>query len=298
MKRYLVSSLCFLFSLNVVIAQQCIDTVSNSLTLLSKKPESGNDCSFSVQFCVRKTSAEADHILYSVNYSYGTLYRTIYIPNVPVGTIICQTFDFIANCDSKAQFHAHGKTVSHVLCGAVQDMVVLPIRLLSFTAEQDKIGTVHLKWLTASESNVSHFVIQQSKDGKFFNDIAKLKATGDSKILKSYSHEVKTSGIGTGNSTIYFRLKSVDRDETFNYSQIIYIGKKEKNKIEIYPNPSSHVLNLGFDFLEGDQLSMTTIHGQKVPLHWLDEKTLDIQELQNGIYFLIYQNDVIKFLKN
>lgn len=117
-------------------------------------------------------------------------------------------------------------------------ITILPVKLVSFNAvlNNDKAD---LKWTTASEENVSHFVIEKSFDGKEFHDAGIVFAYGSTSEQKNYdfSDNVNTSQAGV----IYYRLRSVDIDGKSQYSQvrIIRIGKQSANNISIltYPNP-------------------------------------------------------------
>ncbi|MBL7821469.1 MAG: T9SS type A sorting domain-containing protein [Saprospiraceae bacterium] len=297
MKSYLLLTLlCFIgVSAN---SQKCIDTVANGLTLISKTYVSGNDCNFKIKFCIRKVSEQAHHIVYTIKYSYGTLTRTIYVSNVAVGSVICEVFEFTGNCSSTAYCAAHGKTVNHTLCGAVDEQIILPIKLVSFSAENTANGLVALKWQTATESNVSHFSLQQSADSKLFNEIAKVKAVGESKSLQSYSYLYKSNPTGSSNKSQYYRLKTVDRDGSESFSPIVSIKDKTRKKLEVYPNPASHYLRLNVQLFEGNPVKLYNINGKEIQFQYLDEQTINLSELANGIYYLQYQDELVRFLKN
>jgi len=297
MKSFLLLTLiCFLgISAN---AQKCIDTVTNGLTLISKTFVSGNDCNFKIKFCVRKVSEQAHHIAYTIKYSYGTLSRTIFISNVSVGSVICEVFEFTADCSSTAYCAAHGKTVNHTLCGAVDEQIILPIKLISFSAENTANGLVDLKWQTATESNVSHFIIQQSADSKQFNEIGKVKAVGESKSLQSYTYQYKSNPTGNSNKSHYIRLKTVDRDGSESFSPIVSIKDKTKKKLEVYPNPAARYLHVNVQSFDGNTVKLYDIHGKFIQIKYLDAQTIDLNELSNGIYYLQYQDELIRFLKN
>ncbi len=104
----------------------------------------------------------------------------------------------------------------------------LPVQLFSFTVSKKQKGN-DLQWITASEKNSDYFEIEISKDGRYFDSIAMLPAAGESKTMKKYNflHEFTEQGIW------YYRLKTVDRDNTFEYSKVIAI-KRDFEEIEIW----------------------------------------------------------------
>jgi len=297
MKRSLLLTLICFICISAH-SQKCIDTVANGLTLISKTFVSGSDCNFKIKFCIRKVSEQAHHIVYTIKYSYGTLTRTIYVSNVSVGSVICEVFEFTADCSSTAYCAAHGKTVNHTLCGAVDEQIILPIKLISFSAENSSIGLVDLKWQTATESNVSHFIIQQSADSKKFIEVAKVKAAGESNSLQTYSYQLKTNPTGSFSTSQYFRLKTVDRDGSESFSPIVSLKDKTRKKLEVYPNPASNSIHLNVQALEGNPMKLYNIHGQSFQIKLLDGQTLDLSELPNGIYYLQVQDELVRFLKN
>jgi Secretion system C-terminal sorting domain len=297
MKRQFLSLFIAIATISFSYSQACIDTVENALTLLSKSSANGPDCLFSVKFCLRKTTSEADHIDYAIYHTNGEMTKTVDVSGISVGSVICEVFTFIADCNSTASFLAVGKETNNSICGVVVDLIVLPIRLLSFSSELSNAGIVSLQWQTASESNSSHFIVQQSKDGKTFLDLGKIKAAGESNVLKTYSYEVK-SNTGTSSSlNNYYRLKLVDKDEHFDYSQVIHVGKTGTRKFNVYPNPTAHLLKIDRDDLQKENLKLINLQGQELSLTWLGENTLNLNDVNPGIYYIKYQNEVIRFIK-
>ena len=284
--------------LGFACAQPCIDTVENGLTLLNKIPTDGNDCLFTVKFCLRKTSASADHIDYAVYHTNGIIQETVDVSGVQVGSVYCKTFTFIANCNSTASFIAVGRQVNNSICGVISDLIILPIRLLSFSGELQKSGRIFLKWQTASESHSSHFIVQKSKDGMSFLDIAKIKAAGESNSLQSYSFEIKANAGPASVPANYYRLKMLDLDEKFNYSQIIHLNITGTHKIEVHPNPASVLLNIDKGDFQKENLKMINLQGQEISLVWSGENTLDLRDMSSGIYFVKYLDEVIRIIKD
>lgn len=108
---------------------------------------------------------------------------------------------------------------------------VLPVLLVNFSAHLRADGAVELNWKTASEENVRQFEVEYSTDGityqKFGNVPATNRTTGDS---YQFYHAIAFNG------KIAYRLKIVDIDGNFVYSNIVFItiGRTTRNFI----NPS------------------------------------------------------------
>jgi Secretion system C-terminal sorting domain len=121
----------------------------------------------------------------------------------------------------------------------------LPVTLVSFSAMLEN-NKADLTWTTATEINVSHFVIEKSTDGKNFNDAGMVFAYGNTteKMNYSFSDHVNTDQ----SAVIYYRLRSVDVDGKFTYSatRVIRTSKVAENNISIvtYPNPVTNELRV------------------------------------------------------
>ena len=114
----------------------------------------------------------------------------------------------------------------------------LPLRMISFSAILNN-SKADLTWKTVSETNVSHFKIEKSLDGKNFSEAGIVFATGNESDVTIYSFSDRINAEFEG--VIYYRILSVDLDGKFQYSAIrmIRISKQAANNITIltYPNP-------------------------------------------------------------
>jgi hypothetical protein len=103
-----------------------------------------------------------------------------------------------------------------------------------------------LKWTTASENNLDHFVVERSNDGVNFIQAATVLASGRSGGVTNYNlpDNINVSGP----AIIYYRLRSVDRDGKNYLSsiRILRLGKNRGNNISIitYPNPVKNELRV------------------------------------------------------
>ena len=121
-----------------------------------------------------------------------------------------------------------------------------PVTLASFNA----IATgskVSLSWATATEINTDHFELERSIDGRNFKVTGTQKAKGTSSTILNYTYSDDVSALS---GTVYYRLKSVDKNGAFNYSAIKAVTvKATKNLItSIYPNPVKVGGNLKFGY--------------------------------------------------
>lgn len=92
----------------------------------------------------------------------------------------------------------------------------LPVTWLYFTARANDSHEVALNWATASEINNDRFEIERSADGSSFEKIGTVNGNGNSVQTIEYSFKDTTVQRGV----YYYRLKQVDFDGRFEYSNI------------------------------------------------------------------------------
>lgn len=112
---------------------------------------------------------------------------------------------------------------------------VLPVTLSSFTG-QCQNNTTELDWTTTMEINTATFTVEGSADGSVFNDIASIRAAGNSSVRQHYSYTVDPSH----QTLSYFRLKQTDLDGRSVYSQVIASRgcSLMPTSLKIFPSPS------------------------------------------------------------
>ena len=114
--------------------------------------------------------------------------------------------------------------------------VTLPVELTEIKARTTDDLQAEIEWTTASESNSKEFQIERSKDGVLFSQIGTVAAIGNSTSATTYTF--LDENIPNGIS--YYRLKMVDQDDEFEYSEIVDIEISTlKGDIKIFPNPIS-----------------------------------------------------------
>ncbi|MBL7761972.1 MAG: T9SS type A sorting domain-containing protein [Chitinophagaceae bacterium] len=125
---------------------------------------------------------------------------------------------------------------SRLGCFNFPQAVTLPVKLLSFTGSYHDNET-GLKWETEAEESFSHYEIERGSNGSDFTTVGKVVAQPGGTAKKSYQYTDAVTGIS--GSVLYYRLKMVDIDGKFKYSNVIVIRRDTKtmNGISISPNP-------------------------------------------------------------
>ncbi|TAG85046.1 MAG: T9SS C-terminal target domain-containing protein, partial [Bacteroidetes bacterium] len=162
----------------------------------------------------------------------------------------------------------------------------LPITLLEFRGERRESSKVLLEWKTATELNNKGFEIETSENGLLFTKIAFVDGAGNSNIIKNYSLNIQN------NNDTYYRLKQIDFNGEFSYSNIIFI-KGSEHIVSIYPNPSNEIINIKTS-KEGFVYEIFTLQGNSLIKNneISNVTTVNIKSLPKGIYFVhIIQNN-------
>lgn len=167
----------------------------------------------------------------------------------------------------------------------------LPVTLLHFSGNLNKNQMVDLKWNTINEYNLSEFEIEkQSSNGLFFN-IGTVQAKGKNKTEQQYNFVDEKPQYGAN----YYRLKAIDEDGKYTYSNTISIYFDQMNNIAtIYPNPANTNIQVEVNTLEnsnavfevidvfGNILLSNSVHTKKGK----NIQNLNIQNIAKGNYIL------------
>ena len=154
----------------------------------------------------------------------------------------------------------------------------LPVQLSSFTSSQQG-RDILLNWETQTEENANRFVIErkagQSSD---WSSIGEVQANGNSNSPKKYSYTDRKLNSGKYS----YRLKMIDNDGTFEYSDVIEsdIGLPKEYAIsQNYPNPFNPTTKIDFQlpFDSRVQIELYNITGERVA-------TLINAEMQAGFH--------------
>ncbi len=165
----------------------------------------------------------------------------------------------------------------------------LPLRIISFSSVLQK-NKVQNKWITHEEANLNYFSLEKSADGKFFVPIQNLKAHNNWG-LNNYQQEDPTPFFGV----TYYRLKAVEQNNQFFYSQINTIYRKPDNDFVLETNPFSNYLQVVHTTAaKGDCINIYSFTGQQLFHYDLLEGSfrskIATNNLAPGVYILEYTN--------
>lgn len=138
----------------------------------------------------------------------------------------------------------------------------LPVEFVSFSGSCNA-DFVSLIWETASEHNNEKFVVERSVLGDDFEEIGIVLGAGESNEIKSYSFYDTDP-----KSNAYYRLKQVDFNGEYKYSDIINVSCSDISEplFVVYPNPFVSKLNVMVSDLPESKfvLELYTMEGKLV----------------------------------
>jgi len=111
---------------------------------------------------------------------------------------------------------------------------IVPVELISFT-HRIVNGEVILDWVTATELNNLGFEIQRSLDNNIFVTVGFIEGRGNSTTNQYYSFTDESIA-----GKVYYRLKQVDYNGSYNYSDVIEVDGVTVSTLQLeqnYPNP-------------------------------------------------------------
>jgi glucose/arabinose dehydrogenase len=173
-------------------------------------------------------------------------------------------------------------------------IIPLPLHLLTFRGTLQNSSTL-LDWETTNEVNTSKFIVERSTDGRNFQPIGTVLAVGNSSLKNKYSftdYDVTRQS----STVVYYRLKIVDQDEAYEYSDIVTITLPlTTSRVALYPNPASHEVNVTITTaIDGkvrwqliDHAGRIVAHNTMAAKKGNNNLVINLNRLSTGTYFLI-----------
>ena len=168
----------------------------------------------------------------------------------------------------------------------------LPVELTSFSAQVEDQRVI-LKWTTATELNNNGFEIQRKVAESDFATVSFIKGEGTTTNLKEYSYIDKTLADGK----YFYRLKQIDFNGSYEYSNVIEIDVRSLNEYALeqnFPNPFNPTTTIGYVLKEksyaklillnaiGEEMAVLVNEEQDKGFHKVD---FNASTLPSGVYF-------------
>lgn len=126
------------------------------------------------------------------------------------------------------------------------NLELLPIELLSFTAKRQNQDHVQLHWITQFELNNQGFEIERMLENEQeWTVVEWLDGVGNSNSLEHYDYLDENSFEGIS----YYRLRQLDYDGSETYSQIRAVEgtiNSASSNLTLFPNPTQDIISVRF----------------------------------------------------
>lgn len=169
----------------------------------------------------------------------------------------------------------------------------LPLHNLELSAhlQGDIVG---LKWTAENEMNTHQFVIERSTDGVSYSDVGSKPASGQTNTLTEYTSSDDIHSLSTEN-IIYYRIRAIDGDGRFAYSNVATVRLSKKAGVYIWPSPFRDNISITYNAASNTSIDISIINsaGRIVKQNIISVSrglnqvsVTNLGSLSTGIYFI------------
>jgi hypothetical protein len=173
----------------------------------------------------------------------------------------------------------------------VENVSVVAVSFTNFSGERNNNDIV-VNWRTENEINVSNFEIEYSIDATNFKKAGTVTANNGS--VNNYPFTL----FNYTEPVYYLRLKSIDKNGSFKYSNIIKITNKQNNAVAIYPNPVKEetTLQINDRTLLNTNAYLIDANGKSVKIISIKNAIakINLSSLPSGLYILKLANGTVQ----
>jgi len=169
---------------------------------------------------------------------------------------------------------------------------IVPVKWNDISATEEKDHNL-ISWSTSVEVNNDFFQVEYSENGIDFIRLSKVEGAGDATSLQEYFYE----DYHFQSSTAYYRIKQVDFDGNYEYSEIVVVQRNDtKENIKLFPNPARDELfvsnlktNSSYKIVD----VLGNLHELKINNSNASYTNLDIADLSSGLYYIEIKDNAI-----
>ena len=169
---------------------------------------------------------------------------------------------------------------------------IVPVELTSFSASALE-NVVTLDWTTATELNNRGFNIERSSEKNEWRTIGFIEGKGTTSEPQHYMYSDNLNDVKS--NKVYYRLKQIDNDGTYKYSNIVEVGivPSSFTLSQNYPNPFNPSTKIKYSIPQSSKVVVKVFDmlGKEVATLVNEEKeagtyeiTWNAQNLPSGVY--------------
>ncbi|MEM7368272.1 MAG: T9SS type A sorting domain-containing protein [Bacteroidota bacterium] len=177
----------------------------------------------------------------------------------------------------------------------IEGDLVTPVDWLGF--EVVTSGTQsQLLWEVASEENNEGFGVERAEKSEWnaqanFQELAFVAGRGSSTTPYRYTHTIEHQP----NGHYLYRLRQVDFDGKFSYSDVVESAVEHDKMLTVFPNPFSNQIQIAMIEAEEEILGLALFNskGESVPIpvsHQASFHLLNTSHLPPGLYLLVIKS--------
>ena len=136
-------------------------------------------------------------------------------------------------------FVDHPEYVDRIWNSNCPGLAALPVNMVFFGGKLHG-NKVSLEWIAENEVNFARFDVERSFNGIHYSKIGQVNASN----ARNYSYNDNADAI-TGRR-VYYRLKKIDKDGNYKYSDVFTLHIPSNVKFNLYPNPASNYTKVQF----------------------------------------------------
>lgn len=161
----------------------------------------------------------------------------------------------------------------------------LVVSLVEFTVQKLNSATL-LNWVTVSEENNKGFEIEHSSEGGIWKGIGfvqSLAQGGHSTVRLEYQFLDQNPTVGQN----YYRLRQIDFNGKYSYSEVREIWFSPSSDINVYPNPAQENITIS-GLVVGDEIVVYNVLGQQVRTVTAQAhlEVVPMEDLVDGTYYV------------
>jgi hypothetical protein len=171
----------------------------------------------------------------------------------------------------------------------------MPVNWKSFDVTYDDEKVI-LEWETGNEAKTQQFVVERMSQGQNFVSVGAVPASGSSLEVNKY----KLADVEPESGIVYYRVKQVDMDGTFSYSEVKVVTIQDKSELSfnLYPNPANTSSNLIVELTDGSKQTVDLIlynsQGNECYRHRINNGKNSVQlpsGIVPGLYHAVVKTD-------
>ena len=184
-----------------------------------------------------------------------------------------------------------GTNCNYQLTVQMTPTCVLPVDILSLNGVLTDDLKVKIDWVTASEANSDHYLVERSTNGVDFITVGTVKAAGNSDIITNYELYDNYPARGIN----YYKLTEFDKNGVSNFLGYATVSNRASLPLlNLYPNPAQNYITLSLKNFATPLVSYELYDAQGLliqteNINLVDgnqDYRIDVSSLNKGFYFV------------